>query len=201
MADKNIMAYENTLPADFTGVFYFTNPSDEEFIGTWNKKEYHFAPNSTSPMIMPEHSPLEIQHIRKKFAKDLAEREFFKTKQYEGFRRQEGEKIDGFLVPRLSGLQQAATYTLDTLTPYIQQCLKPLEQKRAFVSNAPRTRLENVISRDDETGELNTVAVDKKLSLKDRAYAAQGLPQDPETLNAPPTQDDSNPVTIQNDAP
>jgi len=119
------MKYETMLPQDFDGVFKFTNWSDEEFVGIWNKKEYHFPPQATSPMIIPEHSPLEIQHIRKKFARDLAEREWFKGLQYEGLRKSEGEKLDGIVVPRLNSIHQAGTYTLDNLKDGIQKCLKP----------------------------------------------------------------------------
>jgi hypothetical protein len=36
--DKGIMRYETTLPADFDGTFWFTNPTDEEFIGVWAKR-------------------------------------------------------------------------------------------------------------------------------------------------------------------
>ncbi len=197
MADNNIMKYDTTLPRDFTGVFYFTNPSDEEFIGKWNNKEYHFPPQSTSPMIMPDHSPIEIQHIRKKFAKDLAEREFFKSGRYEQMRRQEGDKIDGMLTPRLGSINQAVAYTLEDLAPYIQTCLKPLEEKRAIITNAPRIPTEQKLSRNDD-GELNTVAVDKKMSLASRAQLGQGLPQDRDTFEAPPSQasDTSNVVVV-----
>jgi len=62
--DKSIMKYETSLPEDFTGVFYFTNWSNEDFVGKWGGKQYTFAAETTSPMVIPEHSPLEIQHIR-----------------------------------------------------------------------------------------------------------------------------------------
>lgn len=184
----DFMKYENTLPRDFTGVFYFTNPSEEEFIGRWNSKEYRFPPKSTSPMVMPEHSPLEIQHIRKKFARDLAEREFFASQRYEQMRRQEGEKIDGVVVPRLNSMHQGVPYADSDLAGYIQKCLIPLDQARATVNAAPVTPIEAKLSRNDD-GELNTVAIDKKLSLANRAAQGSGLPQDPTTLNAPRTQE------------
>lgn len=176
MPQDNIMKYESTLPADFDGVFRFTNWSDEEFVGVWGKKEYHFAANTTSPMIIPEHSPIEIQHIRKKFAKDLAEREFFKGQKYEAYRAPEG-----MLGNRtMSGIQTANTYTLDDLSDGIQRCLKPLEIKRADVTFVQETPMEQKLSTNDD-GELNTVAVDKKASLRDRALNGQGLPPANET--------------------
>lgn len=173
MAEKaeDIMKYETTLPVEFDGVFRFTNYSDEEFIGVWNKKEYHFAPESTSPMIIPEHSPLEIQHIRKKFAKDLAEREYFKSKKYETMRKPEGTMGNR----TMSGIHTASAYTMDDLKEGIQKGLKPLEVKRAFISSVEETPMEAKLTRDED-GSLHTMAIDKKTSLKERALNGQGLP-------------------------
>lgn len=168
---EDIMKYEPTLPADFDGVFRFTNWSDTEFVGVWNKKEYHFPPQSTSPMVIPEHSPLEIQHIRKKFAKDLAEREFFKGVVYEKIRAPEGELGNR----TMSGIHQAGVYSLDHLKEGIQACLRPLEVVRATVAPVQEVPLEAKLTRNDD-GELNTVAVDKKASLRERALNGQGLP-------------------------
>lgn len=166
------MKYESTLPEDFDGVFKFTNWSDEEFVGVWGKKEYHFPANATSPMIIPEHSPLEIQHIRKKFAKDLAEREFFKGQRYETYRKPEGELGNR----TMAGIHTANAYTLDDLKDGIQKCLKPLEVQRAFVAPVQEIPLESKLTTNDD-GELNTIAVDKKASLKERALSGKGLPQ------------------------
>lgn len=173
MPQDNVMKYETTLPEDFDGVFKFTNPSDSEFIGVWAKKEYHFAPQSTSPLIIPEHSPLQIQHIRKKFAKDLAEREYFKSEHYEKLRKPEGELGNR----TMSGIHTANPYSLDDLTPYIQQCLKPLEIKRAFVEAVKDMPMEDKLSKDED-GDLRTVAVDKKTSLRQRALEGKGLPRE-----------------------
>lgn len=162
------MNYESVLPADFDGTFRFTNWSDAEFIGIWGKKEYRFPALSTSPMIIPEHSPLEVQHIRRKFATDLGEREFFKSKGYEHLRRMEGEKIDGMLHPRLNSMQMAGSYTLNELAPFIQRCLEPLPVARAIVQDVVTPSIEDKLSRN-ENGELNTEAVDRKTSLRDKA--------------------------------
>ncbi len=171
MPEENIMKYETTLPVDFDGVFKFTNWSDSEFIGTWNKKQYHYAANATSPMIIPEHSPLEIQHIRKKFAKDLAEREFFKGTRYEAMRAPEGSMGNR----TMSGIHTAAAYTMDDLKEGIQACLKPLEIRRAEVTNVIETPMEDKLTKNEE-GTPNTVALDKKASLRARALEGQGLP-------------------------
>lgn len=165
--DKGIMKYEATLPENFDGTFWFTNPTDEEFVGIWGKKEYHFAPQTTSKMVMPEYTPLEVQHIRKKFAKDLAEREFFKSKSYESFRAQEGSPNNR----TMSGIHQAATYTLDNLTPFIQKCLEPLEISQVAVTEASIPSVEDKLTRNDD-GELNTEAIDQKKSLRKKALDA-----------------------------
>lgn len=173
MVDKkeDIMKYETVLPVDFDGVFRFTNWTDEEFIGVWNKKEYHFPAKATSPMIIPEHSPLEIQHIRKKFAKDLAEIEFYKSRKYKQFMKQE-RNPDGSA--RLNSIHQSATYNLDDLTEGIQNCLKPLSVQKALVSTKDDIPLEKTLTRNDD-GELNSVAIDKKASLRERALSGKGL--------------------------
>ena len=130
MHENNIMKMEDTLPEDFNGVFPFTNWSEEDFIGVWGKKEYRYPALSTSPMILPEYSPLEIQHIRKKFAKDLAEREFFKAQEYKTLSGQEGTPGNR----TMNSIHQAATYSLDTLTPFIQKALQALPVSKAVVT-------------------------------------------------------------------
>lgn len=164
------MKVETTLPADFTGVFYFTNPTKTDFVGKWGGKNYTYPAMTTSPMVIPEHSPLEIQHIRKKFAKDLAEREFFNSDSYELFRKQEGTPNNR----TMSGIHQAAAYTINDLTPFIQKCLEPLPISKAFVEKAQTRDIESELHRDDE-GELVTAAIDKKTSLREKALSNQKL--------------------------
>lgn len=172
MSEENIMKYNTVLPVDFDGVFKFTNWSNETFVGIWNKREYHFAPNTTSPMVIPEHSPLEIQQIRKKFAKDLSEREFFKSQKYELYRSPEG--ILGNRT--MSGIHTANTYTLDDLSEGIQKCLEPLTIQRADVFDSLDVPMASKLSTNEE-GELNTVPIDKKSSLRERALSGNGLPK------------------------
>jgi len=167
--DKSIMKYESVLPENFNGTFKFSNWSEEDFIGKWNSKEYHFPAGTTVPMVMPEHSPLEIQHIRKKFAKDLAEREFFKTSKYETFRSREGAKDEmGMIQPRGNGMSHAGQYTIEDLTPFIKKGLEPLPDATLTSKMTEKTPLEDLIHRDDE-GNLTTQAIDKKTSLRDKA--------------------------------
>lgn len=170
------MEYERVLPSDFTGLFYFTNTwADEEFVGKWGGKEYHFPPSATSPMIIPEHSPLEIQHIRKKFAKDWAEQDFFKNSEH--YKRLVGQERTPEGVAKLNSIHQAGTYTLDELTAGIQKCLQPMEIKRAGVVQAEPVDVEAKLSRNDD-GALNTRPLDKSTSLRARALDGQGLPTD-----------------------
>lgn len=169
----DIMKYETVLPESFDGVFRFTNPTDEDFIGKWGGKEYHYAAQTTSPIIIPEHSPLEIQNIRKKFAKDLAEREFFKSAGYGKLHSQE-KNDDGS--PRLNSIHMAGTYSIDQLAPFIQQCLKPLPVSRAIVTETQKDKLEDKLSKNDD-GDLNTIAIDQKVSLKEKAFKNEKLIQ------------------------
>lgn len=171
--NDNVMKFENILPADFDGIFRFTNWTDEEFIGIWGKKEYKFPPNATSPMIMTYHSPLEIQNIRKKFAKDLAERDFYKGQKYKQFMMSE-KNSDG--TPRLNSIHQATAYSLDDLAEGIQKCLVPLQVGKVIIENVNETPIEDKLSKDEE-GNLQTKPVDKKTSLRKRALEGQGLPE------------------------
>lgn len=166
--DKSIMKYETTLPEDFDGVFRFTNWSNEEFVGVWGGKKYIFPAETTSPMVIPEHSPLEIQHIRKKFAKDLAEREFYKSQNYKSLMKQE-RNPDGS--PRLNGIHSAGTYSVDQLTPFIQKCLEPLPVARAIVQEIDKVPLEQTLTRNNK-GRLNTEAIDGSESLTEKARQA-----------------------------
>lgn len=165
MDDKSIMKFDTVLPVDFDGVFRFTNWTDEDFTGKWGGKEYTYSAHHTSPMIIPDHSPLEIQSIRKKFAKDLAEREYGKSAAYAKMIGQE-RNPDG--TPRLNGIHSAGTYTISDLSGYIQRCLEPLPITNAVVTVTNKPQLEDTLSRNDD-GELNTEAIDKKTSLRDRA--------------------------------
>lgn len=158
------MDFENVLPEDFDGTFKFTNDSDEDFTGKWGGKEYTFPARTTSPMVIFEATPLEIQQIRKKFAKDWAEREFIKSDAFKFLMKQE-RNADG--TAKLNSFHAAGSYGLDQLTPYIQRCLKPLTNAKAKVTKVVRPQLEESLHKDEE-GDLVTQAVDKGISLKDK---------------------------------
>lgn len=162
---KKVMEYQPTLPENFNGMFNFSNPSDEDFVGVWNSREYLFKAGTTSAMVMPDHSPLEIQHIRKKFAKDLAEREFYKSKEYARFQLQE-RNTDG--TPKLNSIHQAGTYSETELVGYIQMCLQPLPTSELLSKPVEKAPLEEKLHKDD-SGKLVTEALDKNTSLRAKA--------------------------------
>lgn len=169
---KSIMSFESVLPVEFDGVFRFSNPSNEDFVGVWNSKEYLFPAGTMTPLIMSDHTPLEIQHIRKKFAKDLAEREFFKSRKYEAFRKREGEKDNlGLIIPRGQGMSHAGQYTLTDLEPYIQSCLQPLEAGELLTKPVVRQKTEDKLHRKED-GTLVTEAINDKTSLRKKALEA-----------------------------
>jgi len=138
------------LPEDFDGVFRFTNFSDTDFTAKWNKVEYTFPANKTSPMVM-NFTPVEIQNIRKKFARELAEREFYKTEKF-------GKMNDVANGPK------PALYTDADLKPFIQRCLEPLPIIHARTKVLPKDNLEEKNSQDEE-GQPLTVPLDRKKSL------------------------------------
>lgn len=168
--ENSTLKYDTELPENFDGRFFFTNPDTEEFVGIWGKKEYHFPPETTSPITILDASPLEVQQIRKKFAKDLGEKMFWKSKGYAALRKQEGTPGNR----TMNSIHQAGSYSLTDLEQFIQQCLKPLPESRAKVKTVHTTPMEQTLSRNDD-GDLNTGVVDAKTSLKKKALEADGV--------------------------
>ncbi len=104
---------ENVLPKDFDGTFKFTNYTDSDFTARWNSIEYTFPALKSVPIVIPNATPLEVQNIRKKFAKELAIREWYKTPKFQGMNN----------VP-MGGTP--ALYTDSDIAPFVQRCLEPL---------------------------------------------------------------------------
>ncbi len=144
---------DNTIPLDFDGVFRFTNFTDRAFSAKWDSIEYSFPPMSTSPMIIPGAAPEDVQHIRKKFAKELAEREFHISGKFVALDSQ---------APAGSG-KVPAIYTEHDLEPYIQKCLEPLPVARATPKALPKDTAANY--RKEPDGSPITVPLDQKKSL------------------------------------
>lgn len=124
---------------NFDGVFRFTNATDEDFVTLWNNKEYTYPAGRTVPMVIANSSLEEIQQIRKYFAKRLAEREFFKSKEFKSMRNGIKDKDAGRHVV-------ASTYNEAELQPWIDECLNPLAEGRATVKVIPEEKL-NVVAR------------------------------------------------------
>lgn len=161
--------FDTILPEGFDGTFRFSNPSDEDFVGQWGGRGYLYPAKKETPMVIYDATPLEVQNIRKKFARDLAEREFFKSKKYEVFRSREGDRDEmGMIKPRGQGMSHAGAYNDSDLEPYIQQCLEPLPIAVATVTEIPKVNLEEHLARDDDN-QIVTQAVDKKTSLRKKA--------------------------------
>lgn len=111
---------EFILPEDFDGVFRLSNPSEEDFIGVWNKVQYKFPAGKRTPVIIPNESLEAVQHITKKFARELAEREFHKSARFKQMENQ---------TPPGSGLVPAP-YSEIELKEYADKCLLPFEEVR-----------------------------------------------------------------------
>ncbi len=118
-------------PEDFDGVFRFTNATDEDFVTLWNNKEYTFPAMTTVPMIIANEPPENVQQIRKYFAKRLAEREFFKSKDFNKIKNGTSSDKDG------AGRKIPTSYDEVVLQEEIDKCLTPLKVGRAKVQTLP----------------------------------------------------------------
>ena len=160
---QDVMERIKMLPENFDGVVRFTNWSDEDFAGRWNSKDYEFKANTTSPLFIAEHSPLELLNIVKKFALDLAVREWGKSEWTKDALKRE-RNSDGS--PRGYGMSVASTYSIDQLAPLIQKGLYIYSESKAKVSEALRPDVEAKLHTDDE-GKIVTKAVRKGASMRD----------------------------------
>lgn len=136
---------------EFNGVFYFTNATNEDFRARWNNVEYLFPANKTSPLIIPTETSLGIQSIRKKFARELAEREFYKTPKF------------AYMNDRERG-ERPALYTEADLEPFIQTCLKPLPVAIAKAQVVRDPRINDEVFSTDEDGDPRTRVLKSKAS-------------------------------------
>ncbi len=97
------------------GVFYFSNASKDEFKALWNNVEYVFPPMSCVALLIPDHTAVQIQEIRKRFAYRWAESQWFDSKEYKHM-----VKI---------GRDKPSARDDNHLEPLIQMCLTPLPLK------------------------------------------------------------------------
>jgi len=145
---------DNILPKDFDGTFKFTNFTNEEFKARWNSVEYTFPPMKTTPMIIPNATPIEVQNIRKKFAKELAIIEWYKTPKFQGMNN----------IP-MGGTP--ALYTDNDLAPFIQKCLEPLPLGHVVAKNVEKN--EDSKFTTDPKGRKRTRVLDPNESLMAQA--------------------------------
>lgn len=150
------MNERNVLPADFDGVFRFTNFTETEFKAKWGGIEYTFPPLKTTPMIIGGATPEEVQTIRKKFAKELAEREFYKSEKLKALEAQTP-------IGSANTFRAAAIYVDGDLQPFIQRCLEPLPIGTVKATVLPKA--DESQFRKDEEGKNVTQVLDKKKSL------------------------------------
>lgn len=148
------------LPEGFTGVFHFTNYTDHDFESMWNSVKYTFPANSTVPLIIPEESPLQIQEIRKKFARELATAVFYESDKY---KLREATAIPG------SGAIPAI-FTDADLAPYVQRCLEPLPMAHHTTETVEVDRTEKKMKTDGR-GKRVTRVVQEGEDLTDGGQA------------------------------
>jgi hypothetical protein len=141
----------------------FTNATEEDFVATWDGKEYTFPAMTSNPVLIG--SPLENQEIRKIFAKKLAERELFKSKAWRKNEVDAVKSVQKGEQPLIRGL-----YSDDEIAPYVQACLSPLPEGRVTVKDVDKVTTEKVLkhlNRPDKfkpideveaSGALNSVA-------------------------------------------
>lgn len=153
---------EIKISEEFDGVFRFSNNSDEDFLALWNNKEYTFPKNTRSPMIIPNESLENIQEIRKKWAYKWAQREWFKSPQYNRMK-----EMGNGLPP---------TMQEKDLESLIQMCLEPLPLSKATVkegkSQDVKTRATKAIS--DGSNPQFPVADDLNETFKDEPVSSIG---------------------------
>ncbi len=147
---------DDILPEGFNGTFYFTNYSDEEFKARWNKKEYTFPPESTVPLIILDATPAEVQNIRKKFARELAEREFYKTAKYASIEAQNPRHT-------LASFRVAIAYNESELNPFITRALEPLKAASIKVQSVVDDSADKF--HKDDKGNPVTPVVDQNTNL------------------------------------
>jgi hypothetical protein len=144
------MENQNMIPVGFDGVYRFTNFTENDFKVRWDGVEYTFPAMKTTPVIIATATPVQIQEIRKFFAKQLAILEFYKTPKFIGM-----NTVAPGGVPAL--------YTDSDLTPFIQRCLEPLPVGQVEAKTLPKDSENNY--KKDHKGKNVTRILDEDDSL------------------------------------
>ncbi len=154
------------LPEGFDGVVRFTNWSEEDFVGIWDKKEYRFPAKSRSALVIDNATPLETLHIAEKMAKKLAEREYFKSPKYEVLREREGVRNNlGMIQPTANGMSHAGQYSEQDLASMIQKALTPLPEAKVDVSPVIKPTMEDRVHKDED-GSITTAPIKTEKDLE-----------------------------------
>lgn len=148
---------------DFSGVFQFTNWTDEDFTALWNNKEYTFVKGAMSPLIISDESLENIQEIRKRFAYRLAEREFYKSKEFSKMNK--------------AGGTTPATFNPKLLEPMIEKCLNPLPVVKAKVKEGKKTS-----EKEFKGSKAIGIKDNPNFVFKDEAENAEVLGQMPDSM-------------------
>lgn len=136
----------NVLPADFDGIFRFTNYTEKDFTAKWNSVEYTFPAMKTSPMIIPNATPEEVQNIRKLWAKKLAEAVFYQSNEFKA--------MDLSIEDSQAG-KVPALYTDKDIAPFIQRALEPLPIAQIKITPAKQEVIHLV--KDEEGNPVSKV--------------------------------------------
>lgn len=160
------IATKSVLPEGFDGVVRFTNWSDEEFVGVWDKKEYKFPALSRSALVIENATPVETLHIAEKMAKKLAEREYFKSAKYEMLREREGIRNHlGMIQPTAHGMSHAGQYSEQDLATMIKKALAPLPEADVTVAPIIKPTMEDRVHKDED-GSITTAPIKTEKDLE-----------------------------------
>lgn len=141
---------KSALPENFDGIFRFTNWTKNDFKAKWGNVEYTYPAERMTPMIIAGATPEEVQSIRKKFARELATEELYRTAK---FKKMEDVPLGG----------TPALYTDTDLAPFVQRCLEPLPIAQAKTKILPKDSEDNYTK--DRKGRNLTKVLDGNESL------------------------------------
>lgn len=132
------------------GILYLTNFTDEDFVTSWDGKEYTFPAGKRTPVLIG--SPLDNQEIRKLFAKKLCEREIFAGKDW--LKNEKSARKDGEV--------HGGTYQESELAELMAKCLSDAEPGEATVKDVRvdmTAKFDKLIPIEDleKSGALNGV--------------------------------------------
>lgn len=120
---------------EFSGVYYFTNPTKKDRTYLWNNKEYTYPAESRSPLIISNESLENLQEIRKRFAYRMAvERVYEGEITPSGYDYNKAKEMGNGIPP---------TFDEKILEPFIEECLTQLPIKKATVKQGKDMDSEN----------------------------------------------------------